>query len=113
MNDAGVATVDDFKLALGTMINTVGTRVSVDHIFLMTMNPAISPASSGTIAGVPEIYQGLRDLATARGTGLIDNHPLWTSPTTTDITDGIHPTMAALLSYGVIDNIVDGLSPGL
>ena len=113
MNDAGVTLISTFKNQVQDIINMAAGRISMSDILLMTMNPAIAPAPTVTINGCPVIYQGLRDLAASNNCGLIDNHPLWTSPTTTDIPDGVHPTIAALKSYGIISNIVSALSARL
>lgn len=70
------------------------------HIFLMTMNPVIASGSAdaATRTSVPDYYQDYRDLATTLGIGLIDNYPAWTASglvNTTNIPDGIHPTLEA------------------
>lgn len=66
-------------------------------LFIMTMNPIVVPPGSSTnAAALPSYYQGLRDLqAVTSGVSLIDVHPLWGTPNSTQIPDGVHPTLVA------------------
>ena len=111
MNDALTSlsvSVATLKSNLATMADAVIALNPLCVVFFMTMNPAISPGNS-TVPNLADYYQGVRDEATAKSAILIDNTPLWGTPTSTDIpVDGIHPARAAVLAYNV-PNIVSAL----
>lgn len=99
MNDAppgmGI-TVPMFESAITGIIGTIKGVAPETDIFLMTMNPVVSPPGSDVnAAALPAYYQALRDLSVSENVGLIDVEPLWGSPTTAEIPDGVHPTVAA------------------
>lgn len=110
MNDAGSTSTSDFKTYVQSMINLWIARNYASNLYLMTMNPAISPAPSGTITALPALYQGLRDLATANSCNLIDNTPLWGTPNNTQIPDGVHPTETAVRAI-LVPNLYSIFSP--
>lgn len=99
MNDAPVSqgiSVAQFKTNVIAMIAQVQGLSPNSAIFLMTMNPVVAPpGSSENAARLPDYYEALRELSVSEGVGLIDVEPLWGSPTTTEIPDGVHPTLVA------------------
>lgn len=99
MNDcppgAGIS-VAQFKDNVTAIVGLFKAVSPETDIFLMTMNPVVAPPGSSTnAAALPAYYQGLRDLAVSENVGLIDVAPLWGTPTTGQIPDGVHPTLAA------------------
>lgn len=114
MNDALTSlsiSVATLRSNLSAIVDAVRVKNPSATVFLMTMNPAISPGSAN-VPNLPDYYQGVRDEAVAKGTLLIDNTPLWGTPSSADIPDGIHPVRSAVLSV-LVPNVVSSLSPYL
>jgi len=111
MNDAATSvTIADFKFIITALINAWKTGSPGTAIYLMTMNPAIAPAGAWK-ANLPTYYQAIRDVAVLESVGLIDNHPLWGVPTSTQIPiDGVHPTAIAARSI-LVPKLLSVLSP--
>lgn len=99
MNDAPISagiSVVQFKTNVIAMIGQIEGLAPATAIFLMTMNPVVvPPGSSENAERLPDYYEALRELSVSEGVGLIDVEPLWGSPTTTEIPDGVHPTIVA------------------
>lgn len=112
MNDAytpNSVSVATFKTNLEAIVDSIAAGSPNTSIFLMTMNPAIAPGAS-TVPNLSTYYQGVRDTATLKSVSLIDNTPLWGTPTGGQMAaDGIHPLRAPLLSI-VVPNVVSALS---
>ena len=77
-------------------------------LFLMTMNPIIAPALTDR-PNVEDYHDVLRSMVDDDLT-LIDNYPLWTSPSLTQIPDGLHPTLDADRAV-MVPNIIEALRP--
>ncbi|WP_424630733.1 SGNH/GDSL hydrolase family protein [Bradyrhizobium sp. SYSU BS000235] len=115
MNDALTSldiSVGTFKGNIGAIVDVIASGSPDTIIFLMTMNPVIAPGLS-LIPHVENYYQGLRDVASDKGVGLIDNYPVWGAPTSGQmLADGVHPSRSAILDV-LLPNIVSSLSPFL
>lgn len=101
MNDATEQTpIESFRNSLEAIVDTLRVRSPSTKLLMMTMNPAISPAppSSQTVG---TYYAEVRAVAQATGVLVIDNEPVWGSPTNVEIPDGVHPTGAANLQTTV------------
>jgi len=101
MNDAiagGGISVATLKSNLAAMVDAIVAGSPATTIFLMTMNPAISPGTS-VVPNLADYYQGVRDTVTLKGVNLIDNTPLYGTLTSGDMdAGGIHPVRAKVLS---------------
>lgn len=98
MNDASTAngiSVASFKATMENFVDAIRVGSPDTVVALMTMNPVIG---SGAVSNpnLPLYYEALRDIAAAKEALLIDNTPLWETPTALQIPDGIHPTGSAL-----------------
>ena len=91
-----------------SIINAFKSSDATTKIALMTMNPAISPASSTLVSNLPSYYQKLRDLAASESVELFDNTVSWGTPDTTQIPDGVHPTVAAVRTT-MVPNLVTAI----
>lgn len=112
MNDAYTAngiSVETFKSSLEAIVDAIKSGSSETAIFLMTMNPAIAPGAS-TVPNLAQYYQGVRDTAALKGVGLIDNAPLWGTPSSSDIPDGIHPIQSAVRAI-LVPSVTAALRP--
>lgn len=97
MNDASVTneiSLSAFVSNMGAFIDQLKAPNPNLLVALMTMNPAIAP-SAVSVPNLLSYYQAVRDLAAARNALLIDITPIWGTPTSEQIPDGIHPTKAA------------------
>lgn len=107
VNNVSVATMKANLTSIATSIasGSPGTRIA-----LMTMNPAISTGAT-EVPNLATYYQGVRDVAAALGAGLIDNTPLWGTPTASQIPgSGVHPTRDAVLAIAV-PNMLSAILP--
>lgn len=68
-------------------------------IFLLILNPALASVTSR--AGLNTYNAIYRALAVSEGVGLIDTWDAWGTPTTTEIPDSIHPTLAANVEFAL------------
>lgn len=112
MNDAITAnsiSVATFQTNLGNMVDAYQDEMPGSSIFLMTMNPTIDAAAAAT-PNLSLYYQAVRDVATAKSVGLIDNYPEWGTPTSGDIPDGVHPT-PEIAAEVLVPNIIEALTP--
>lgn len=113
MNDSVTAldiSVATMKANLTSMVAAIAAGSADTQIFLMTMNPAIAPGAVN-VPNLASYYQGVRDVAAAQGVGLIDNTPLWGTPSSGQmLSDGIHPTGAAALAV-VVPSVVGAIAP--
>lgn len=108
MNDANTSVaLATFASNVTSIINAFKTSDASTKIALMTMNPAISPASGTLVSNLPSYYQKLRDLSTSEGVYLFDNTASWGTPNTTQIPDGVHPTVAAVRATMVPNLVTD------
>jgi lysophospholipase L1-like esterase len=111
MNDANLSVpLATFENNIKAMVDGFRASDSSTEILLMTMNPAISPASNALISALPAYYQTMRDLSSSLGIGIIDNTPSWGSPTTVQIPDGVHPTPESAQEV-IIPNLLSVLGP--
>lgn len=98
MNDAwppaGISTTE-FRSNIEAICAAFVAQSPATRVFLMTMNPAIAPGASD-VPNLLAYYQELRNVASAKGLGLIDVTPAWGVPTSAQLPDGIHPTDAAI-----------------
>lgn len=101
--------VSTFQANLSVMVDAYLAQQPGSSIFLMTMNPVIG-SYAANFPSLLAYYQAVRDVATAKGVGLIDNYPDWGSPTADDIPDGLHPTPAAAAQV-LVPNILEALTP--
>lgn len=95
MNDC-VGSLDDSRIRHIEIISGIRSISPNSKIFLMIMNHVFgssSPVQSRSNLDV--FYQMYRDLSKSQSVGLIDNSSFWVGATTTDIPDGMHPTIAA------------------
>lgn len=113
MNDAFTSSsvsVATLKVNLTTIVSLISQGSPGTRISLMTMNP-VAPAGLSEVPNLATYYQGVRDVAMAMGTGLIDNAPLWGAPTPVQIPGtGVHPTREAVLAISV-PNILLSMVP--
>lgn len=99
MNEAtGKLSLATFKLQLEARIAGYRSAAPSARVVLMTMNPAIPPA---TTSGVGQYYAVMRSVAAALQLPMIDCEPVWGAPTIEQIPDGVHPTRAANLAVTV------------
>lgn len=96
MNDCLVSQATSRSRTL-SIINGVKALSPSTQIYLVTMNPTFTGASSEAAARtfVNSHYQIYRDLSLSENVGLIDCYYAWSSATLADIPDGVHPTVAA------------------
>lgn len=107
---SGVSTANP-KAKLGSIVDAIRAEYGFCQIFPMTMNRAISPGSAN-VPNLANYYQAVRDEASAKSVALIDNTPLWGSPSSDDIPDGIHPVRSAVLSV-LVPSVASALAPYL
>lgn len=103
MNDAATSngiTTSQFSSVMSDLINAIKIGSPNSKIALMTMNPTIGEALT-RVPNVNSYYQILRNLSVSQSLTLIDNFPLWGSPTAGQIPDGVHPTREALRAVTV------------
>jgi lysophospholipase L1-like esterase len=65
-------------------------------VYLMTMNPVVGPVREAERPDLAQYYALYRSLASELSLGLIDNEPLWGTPTFDEIADGVHPDEPAV-----------------
>lgn len=112
MNDSYIPSgisVSAFSSNLGQIVDSVKTGSPNTRIFLMTMNPVVAPRLD-TNPDWAAYYQAIRNLSVSKSVGLIDNTPDWGSPTSAEIPDGIHPTVAKNIQI-VVPNVLEALLP--
>ena len=113
MNDAATGSgisLAQFKANISAGIATIKAASPLSRLFVMTMNPTIGD-SAVTIPDPNSYYEKLREIsAEDQDVELIDNFPLWGSPTSVQFPlNGAHPSLAAMRP-AVIPNIVSKLA---
>lgn len=110
--DAGIS-VQESRANLEALVARVQDALPGCEIMVMTTNPTFDAPGSTSQAGTarPELeayYQGVREVATARGLTLIDGEKFWSSLRAGDealfrflVPDGVHPTPLALREHFV------------
>ena len=108
--DAGI-TLEESRSNLEELIHRVQQAVPSCEIVLWTTNPAFDAPGSTARAGSarPQLegfYQGVREVASARGLTLIDGEKFWNFLRSRDenlfrilVPDGVHPTPQALREH--------------
>jgi hypothetical protein len=110
MNDC-VGTLADSQSRHASIIAGIRSISPATAIFLMTMNTLIgSSAPVAARSNLAAFYQLYRDMAPVQSVGLIDNTPNWAGATSTDLPDGLHPTVLAHRQR-TVPGIVAALSP--
>lgn len=113
MNDCAAVTLETYSETLRQMIVRVRQGSPGTAIFLMTMNPVTGTSPAATArAQLPAYYQEMRTIARRDRVGLIDNEPLWGSPTTAQIPDGVHPIRSEVLRV-TVPNVTSTLAQRL
>jgi lysophospholipase L1-like esterase len=114
MNDSdstGSINVTTFDQNIRQMVTGITGASPATKVVLMTMNPVVAGAS--TLASnrtqVPNYYAALRVVASDLHLSLIDNYPLWGTPTTATIPDGLHPIVSEQLRI-IVPNVIATLS---
>lgn len=98
INDAYTAkgiSLSQSEANITTIVQAIQTDSPHTEIFLLTMNPTLG-AGASVRPNLPDYYALYNSLAPSLGVGLVDAFTVWGSPTTVEIPDGIHPTLAAL-----------------
>ncbi|EPE95703.1 SGNH/GDSL hydrolase family protein [Rhizobium grahamii] len=113
MNDAvttsGIS-VAAFQSNLVLMLQAFWAGSPATKLFLMTMNPAISPGTA-LVPSLASYYQGMRAVAAAQGVSLIDNTPSWGTPAPGDmLPDGIHPLDDPAVAV-IVPNVTAAIAP--
>lgn len=89
--------ITDYRDNVLELIDQYKVASPASRLFLMTMNPFVVTGSitAPVKEAMAEYYQAMRDLAASTpDVGLIDVYPDYGSPTTVQIPDGVHPTLA-------------------
>lgn len=91
------------------IINAIKAASPGTAIYLMTMSPVLAHAVTQrpNLTTYNAVYPAL---ATSQSVGFIDNYPLYSGVTSTDIPDGVHPTEACQKAI-LIPSLVSALSP--
>jgi lysophospholipase L1-like esterase len=115
MNDSAYTTptMADYAENLRLIIGRIRAGTPGTSIFLMTMNPIATNATTEVQtrhARLPQYYDALRVGARQQRVGLIDNEPQWRGSTTATIPDGVHPIASAVQQITVL-NVVAALTP--
>lgn len=94
-----------------TILDQLKVGLPDSQIFLLILNKVVGSSGSATArAGVNTFNDMYRSLAVSQGVGLIDTWAAWATATLTDIPDGVHPTVAANITYA-LPGMVAALSP--
>lgn len=111
MNDCLIPLVDAQANAI-TMLNQLKAGLPDSAIYLLILNKVIGAGGAGAVlrAGVNTYNDMYRALAVSQNVGLIDTYAAWGAATVTDIPDGVHPTVAANVTYA-LPGMVSALSP--
>lgn len=87
------------------IVQAVKTAAPPMAVFLVTTNPVLDDRPN-----LASYYAQYATAASLEGVGLINNRSGWPAANYTDMPDGVHPTLSALLQYHV-PNIVSALKP--
>jgi lysophospholipase L1-like esterase len=111
MNDAFDAygiTLEQSDSNTRQMIQAIRSVSPNTLIYLMTMNPvAVTVTNRSTLSSR---YAQYRTIAASENVGLIDNEPLWGTPSAEEIPDGVHPVALGQRRV-LIPNVVATLQP--